>query len=272
MYPSQQRRNPAFSFAQGIPATMTLIIANVITFFLIAGLPVLRLGEWLGFATPHWPRYAWTLLTWPLVGIGHPLHLVFGIGWAYMFAGSLERSWGTRPFATFLVATAALTAFTMWLGSLLVGPGAVAGLWAATGAAVVAWSVVNSREQVNFFFLPLPAPVVGALGAAIVWYEAGPINSNPLLGLFALSGCVAAYWYAKHGRYLYRGYTRSNSGGRTVTSPAGTTLRFRNFDREPSAPRRGGFSLMRWLESRRQRRELDKLWKRSGFSDRDKTN
>jgi hypothetical protein len=95
---------------------------------------------------------------------------------------------------------------------------------------------------------------------------------NPLMGLFALSGCAAAYWYAKHGRYAYRGYSRSDSrGGRTVTSPAGTTLRFRDFDREPSAPRRG-FSLKRWLESRRQRRELDKLWKRSGFSDRDKTN
>jgi membrane associated rhomboid family serine protease len=158
MYPSQQRRNPAFSFAQGIPATMTLIIANVVTFFLIAGLPDSGLGAWLGFATSNWPRYFWTLLTWPLVGTGHPLHLIFGIGWAYMFAGSLERSWGTRPFATFLVATAALTAFTMWLGSLLVEPGVVAGLWVATGAAVVAWSVVNSREQSTSSFCPCPRP------------------------------------------------------------------------------------------------------------------
>lgn len=266
---------------------MTLITANVIGFFLLAAFRSLGVGQWLAFQTPLWPRLFWTLITWPLVpttGLVDVLGLVFAAGWTYFYLGSLERSWGTRPLVTFLVATSALTAFTVWLGSRLVGPGVLAGLWIAVGPATVVWAVLNYRETVNLFFLPLPAPLIGVIGAAIVWFNAGAAYGNPLIGLFALSGCAAAWWYAKYGRYGSDGYTQKSGGSgggrlgnllggnrgtttRTTTSASGTTLRFRDFDREPA--RKSPFNLRRFLQDRKQRRELEALWKRSGFDDKE---
>ena len=275
MFSAPRRSSPDFSFAANMPATWALIGANVFTFLLIASGAGAGIAGLLAFSTPAWPARFWTLLTWPLVGADDLLGLLFSAGWFYTFAGSLERSWGTRPFVTFLVATAALAAFTVWLGARLLGfGGGLAGLWVAVGPVMVVWAVINYRETVNLLFLPLPAPVIGVIGVVMTWYFAGA----QIAGLFALSGCAAAYWYAKHGRPVYDAYA-SGSGGflgnlfgsrgrttRTTTSSSGTTLRFKNFDREPAGPRRG-FSLSRWLQDRKQRRELDALWKRSNLPD-----
>lgn len=261
-----------------MPATWALIGANAFTFLLLAAAPGLGIAPWLAFLTPAWPARFWTLLTWPLVGAGNPIGVLFSAGWFYTFAGSLERSWGTRPFVTFLVATSALAAFTFWLGGRLLGfAGGLAGLWIAVGPFMVAWSILNRRETVNLVILPIPAPIIGVIGVVMTWYFAGA----QLAGLFALSGCAAAYWYAQHGRIVYDAYASGgkNGGGflgnlfanrgrttRTTTSTSGTTLRFKDFDREPVGPRRG-FSLSRWLQERKQRRELDALWKRSNLPD-----
>jgi membrane associated rhomboid family serine protease len=266
-----------------MPATWALIGANALTFLLLASGAGAEIARLLAFLTPAWPVRFWTLLTWPLVGGGDPLSVLFSAGWFYTFAGSLERSWGTRPFVTFLVATAALAAFTLWLGGRLLGfGGGLAGLWVAVGPVMVVWAVLNRRETVNLLFLPLPAPIIGVIGVVMTWYFAGA----QLAGLFALSGCAAAYWYAKHGRTVYDAYASGSSGGgllgnlfagrgrttRTTTSASGTTLRFKEFDREPVGPRRP-FSLSRWLRDRKQRRELEALWKRSNLpSDPDDKN
>jgi len=282
MYSTPRRSSPDFSFAANMPATWALIGANVVTFLLIASGAGATVAGLLAFNSALWPAWFWTLLTWPLVGAGDPLGVLFSAGWFYTFAGSLERSWGTRPFVTFLVATAALAAFTVWLAGRLLGfgGGSLAGLWVAVGPVMVVWAVINYRETVNLLFLPLPAPVIGVIGVVMTWYFAGAAYGKPLIGLFALSGCAAAYWYAKHGRTVYDAYANgSNSGGllgnlfagrgrttRTTTSASGTTLRFKDFDREPVGPRRP-FSLSRWLQDRRQRRELEALWKRSNLPD-----
>ena len=274
MYGSSQRQIRHFYGAMGIPATMTLIAANVVTFFLVAGLPQLGVARWLAFYTHQWPAFFWTPVTWPLVAAREdPLGLLFGAGWAYLFAGSLERSWGTRVFATFLVSVSALSALTTWLGGQVVGHGMLAGIWVAIGPAAVAWSIINASETINLFFLPVPAPVLGVLGAAMVWYHGG--NGNPVLGLFALSGCAAAFWYARHGRHAHRGYAVRRAAeqfGKSAQRPGSGSppLRFRDFDRDPPVSR--GFDPLRTFRAWRQRRQLEKLWKRSGFSDPDEKN
>lgn len=252
-----------FLFRSGAPFTLTLILLNIVTFFLFYAFPGGVVANALAFQTQKWPVLFWTLLTWPVTAVREdPLGLVFSAGWAYTFAGSLERAWGTRVFGTFLLAVSALTALTVWLGSFLVGPGVLGGLWVAAGPATVAWCVVNSRDSINLFFVPLPAPVIGALGAAIVWFYAGAANGNPLLGLFALSGCAAAYWYARNGRYLNRGYSTVRRGGAAPQNP----LRFQNFDRETVTPPRPGFNLLRWWRVRQESKRLEQFMKRSGFT------
>ena len=254
----------------GTPFTFGLMAAHTILFFLLLLTPP-GLKDLLAFQTDAFPARFWTLFTWPLVGAGDPLSLIFALGWTYLFAGSMERSWGTRGFASFFVAVNVLTALIVWLGSLVFGHGILSGLWVATAPAVVAWSVVNAREVVSFFFLPIPGPFWGLIGAAIAFFYGGAAQGKPLLGLLATAGCAAAYWYARDGRYRYQGY--SGNGGQRFGTRRGrddpvTAGRFRNFDREGSGPRRG-FSLTRWWRERQERKRLEEIFRRSGFNDSD---
>lgn len=266
MYGSPPRRAQNFFLSSGIPATMFLIAANVVTF--LVGFFTIRGGspfEWLVFTNQTWPTYFWTLLTWPLVAPVDLIGLLFGGLWAYWIGGSLERSWGTRPYLLFLIVTSVLTALTLWVGGLLLNASfAAQGLWLAIAAPTIAWCVANAREVIRLYaVIPIPAPVLAWLTIALTWFQISMSSGHPLLGAFALSGCAAAYWYAKHGRYAARGHGRSTPfGGLRRPEPP---LRFRDFDRDPPVAR--GFNLKRWLDSRKQRRDLENLWKRSGFSD-----
>lgn len=267
MYGSPQRRVQDLFFKGHMPVTMALIAINVISWFSAATLhgndPF---TNWLAFLSPAFPERFWTIVTWPLVGAGHPINLLFACLWAWWVCGSLERSWGSNTFALFFAAVSALMALSVAIGTRLLGlPALLMGLWMAVAAPTVAWCAINRREVVNFWgMLPVPAPFVGVLAVVLVWYEVGP----PLLGLFALSGCAAAYWYAMNGRYLYQGYARR---GRPWDRPAsssrgpsgGPNLHLREFDRESS----GGFSPLKWYRDRQQRRKLEKLFKESGMSD-----
>ncbi len=264
----------------GTPFTFGLIAVSVVLYFVSlaarGGLMV-----WLLFSTTEWPTRFWTALTWPIAnggpgGMGDPLSLLFAAGWTFLFLGSLERSWGTRDTATFFAATTFLTAFGQWLGSLIPGiaPGGyLFGLWAAVGPAAVAWSIANRREQVTLFFLPLPAFVFGILGAAMVWYYGGAALGAPLLGLFALAGCAAAYWYANGGRYLLASSGTTRGGG----SGAGNADRFRDLnrtrDRRANANEGGGagggLNPVKWWRDRQERKRLEDIFKRSGLNDPD---
>lgn len=279
MYGSPRRSAQNLFLASGAPVTMTLIAANVATF--LVGFFTFNQAWpgpggpfwWLVFTGQIWPTFFWTALTWPLVAPIELIGLLFGCLWAYWMGTSLERSWGTRPFLLFLAATSALTALTLWLGGRLLGAPVIAqGIWLAIAAPTVAWCVLNAREVIRLYMvIPVPAPLLAWLTVAFTWFQVSISGGHPLLGLFALSGCAAAFWYARQGRYAFGGNARASSrpsggfrsGGRGGESP----LRFRDFDREPAGRR--GWNLKRWLDDRKQRRELEKLLRRSGFSDPD---
>ncbi|MDX1931254.1 MAG: hypothetical protein SFU56_01480 [Capsulimonadales bacterium] len=267
-----------FFLQGGIPLTYTVIGLSVVFFFLRLALPQMGIDRLLAFVTQAWPAQFWTVLTWPLVTEGSPLSLLFAIGWFYLFGGSMERSWGSRAYAAFLAVTVTLTACTTWLGSFIAGPGMLAGLWIVSGPLAVVWAHINRRESVGLFFLPVPAFVMAILGAAMVWYDAGAAYGNPLLGLFALSGCAAAWWYVNHGRSSFRGYaTRRNDLGfgtaprksRSTDVTPETASRFYRFDRESVDTPRGGFHPLRWWRDRQERKRLEEIFRRSGYSDRD---
>jgi membrane associated rhomboid family serine protease len=236
------------------PLTFALIAGIVAVFFLDAAGG--RIGESLAFLTVEWWRRPWSLLTWALAGRGDLLGLLFSVGWVYLFAGSMERSWGTARYGAFLAATTALCALTFWLGSALLGqPAFLASSWAAMGPTVVAWALVNRREVIAFFFIPLPAWAVGALGAAMTWFYAG----GQLIGLFALSGCAAAYLYVAQPTAL-----RVVPGGKRPRS------RFDGFEKEVRDARPSRNPLVLWKErSARKARDkkLEDMFRRSGYAD-----
>lgn len=261
-----------FFLRGGIPVTLFLLIANVATFFLLLGLPRLGIGKYLVFSTAYWPQYFWTFLTWPLVAEASPLSLLFSLGWFYTVGGSLERSWGSRVFGNCVVATAVVTALSVWIGSFVAGVGFLSSLWVLSGAATVAWALINRSEVFNFWGLPLPAPALIALGCAISWFYGGAAYGAPLVGLFALSGCAAAWWYATNGRYGSGPSFGSSRGGQRRPGSGGSdrpNLRFANFEQETrdGGNSRRGFNLARWWRERKEKKRLEEMFRRSGYTD-----
>ncbi len=256
-----------FFLRGGTPITLGLMIANGITFFLLLTGAQNFLLQYVAFNTGSWPRLFWTFLTWPVLGLHDPLGLLFSLGWVYTFGGSLERSWGTRVYGACVVAVTAIISMAMWLGSLLpmVGNGGLQGLWVLGGAMTVAWALTNRSEVMNFFGLPLPTPVLIMVGCGITWFYGG----IPWHGVFALSGCAAAWWYATQGRYgNYPGAGTSRGGQRRPGSGNDKpNLRFQNFERETSDGGRRGFTLARWWRERQEKKRLEAMFRRSGYTD-----
>lgn len=260
MYSTPRANN--FFYRYGCPVTMFLIAINVVSFFTINTLqtndPFLR---WAIFRTALWPEQFWTAVTWPLVGATSPLCLLFACLWTFWICGSLERSWGLRTFTAFFFAMAAITALMTWIGaSLLRETTELAGLYIAIGAPTVAWCAINPRESVNFWgFITIPAPWLAWLTIVLVWYYVGP----PIIGLFALSGCAAAFWYARYGRYAYRGYASSSNPLRRSRSGKAPVLRLETVDEERGRRVRRSVSPLGWWRARQERQKLEKLWNRS---------
>jgi membrane associated rhomboid family serine protease len=255
-----------FFLGGGMPVTMCLLAANVVTF--LVSFFLMRSGpggpfSWLVFNSDRWPDVPWTILTWPLVAPLDLIGLLFGGLWMFWVGGSLERSWGWRTFLGFLAATAALSALTLWGASRIFQvPVLVQGLWLASAPATVAWCVLNRREVIRLYaIIPIPAPVLMWLTMAITWFQYSMGARNPIFGLFALSGCAAAYWYVTGGKY---------SLSRMGTSSGDRPQRMGGYgprDRESVERDTGGFNPLRWWRERQQRKRLEAMFRRSGFDD-----
>jgi membrane associated rhomboid family serine protease len=251
----------------GFPATVAIIAANVLTFFTTASMGVRDPFLRLAFVPGQWPADFWSVVTWPLVGAGHPFSVVCACFWAWWVCGSLERSWGTRTFVIFLTATAALTALGTWGGAQLFGArySALAGLLIGVAPPTVAWAAINRREVVNLYgMIPVPAPAIAIFVVVLVWYTVGP----PLVGLTALLGCAAAYYYATQGRYAYSGYSAARKPRlRFDDEPRGRAPRTNPRDVEWLERPATLLSPVRWLKERRERERLRRLFE--GSFDRD---
>jgi hypothetical protein len=95
--------------------------------------------------------------------------------------------------------------------------------------------------------------------------------------VFALSGCAAAWWYVNHGRYgNYPGFSTSRGGQGGQRRPGSgngkPNLRFQDFERETrdAAGRRTGrrgFNVARWWRERQEKKRLEAMFRRSGYTD-----
>ncbi|MBC8140569.1 MAG: hypothetical protein H7Y38_03925 [Armatimonadetes bacterium] len=256
------------------PLTMGVIVTVAVFYFLeLARVPV---EAWLAFNPLTFPATFWTPLTWFLVPDGgNPLSFLFSLGWFYLFAGSVERAYGTRDFGTILLTLSVTMALLAWGGFAAFHTGGfLLGLTAIMGPLMIAWAMINKGETLTFFFLPIPAAVFGVIGVAMTWYGGG----GGLGGLYLLPVCAAMYWYVTRGRYSpdydYRNRNprlrfdepdmpTGFSGRRTGIEGRRTE---RNLDDSPT-PR--PFNILHWWRERQEKKRLEEIFRRSGFTDED---
>lgn len=207
----------------GCPVTWALIGANVLTFvaaFVGGG----NLWSPFVFHPETVAARPWSVLTYPLVASGGILWLLLGSYMLWLFGGSLERGWGVRDYLLFLGLVSAATAVGIWLGAMMTRIASpLAGPWMVLAASVLAWSLINPGERLLLYFvLPIQARWLAAGSAVLVFF------SFPFpLGLFALGGLAAAWWYVRRGRYATLRPSRERPGGRLTLNPVALYRRWR---------------------------------------------
>jgi membrane associated rhomboid family serine protease len=187
----------------GIPAVKLIILANVLTLFLI----ISRVGtikNYLSFYTPSLFLTPWTIFTYPLLAAGDVISLLFAGYWLWVAGGALERSWGTRSFSIYFFLMSAVTAIGFYLGTLITGqPMVLAGLWLPLAGATIAFAMRNPEETILFFFvIPLKLKYLALIDIVFVFAAYG--SMSPVMGIFALLGCAFSYLYVKRIREGFR--------------------------------------------------------------------
>ncbi|MCL5104193.1 MAG: rhomboid family intramembrane serine protease [Armatimonadetes bacterium] len=246
-------------FKDRIPFTKLVILANIATWLAI-GFGARALFYYLGFvfeparglaaAVP----YPWTLITYPFVGAGDVLGMLFGLYWLWLAGGSLERSWGTARFAYYFFAMCVITAAGLAMGGILIRTNIVlAGILMPLAGVTVAFAMLNPEEQIRFWFvLPLKLKYLAVIDVVLIL-----VSYGLPLGIFALAGCAFSFWYVVR-PHRYSSSRRENRGQVVRVHRRQTWLRKLN----PFA----------WIHEYRDRKRLKKLFERSDSGDSDTGN
>lgn len=182
-----------------IPVTMWICTFNVVTwvaaFFGHAWLLSLLIGQ-VSVST------AWKCVTYPLGGVGRfdqfaIMVVVFG-----MFAGSLERGWGSIKFARVCVVITLVSAFFNWIGfGLYLGnseaaielPFLVAGLPWLDIAIIVIWCGLYRNSSILFLFvIPMQAWVMAVIALVAAFF----MSDHPILGAFVVITPILGWFWA----------------------------------------------------------------------------
>jgi len=240
-----QERLTYWLYRDRIPVVKLLIVSNVLAFLATALFGLGRILQGLAFGADRVFCMPWTLFTYPLVGSCCGLiSLLFSGYWLWIAGGSLERSWGSRVFAWYFFLMSAVTALGLCIGSFLTGiPVGVSGLWLPLAGVTVAFAMLDPEQQILFLFIvPLKLKYLALIDVAVVLVSYG--GGHPLLGVFALAGCAASYWYVRRGRW---------SGSRTSARRDGV-IRV-----HPRHAVRRSWNPAKWYRDYRERKRLRDL-------------
>jgi membrane associated rhomboid family serine protease len=254
-------RTRNFLQRERIPVTIFVIAANIIL-FLVDHFTLSRVVPYLAFRVARGvlPLF-WTPIAYPLITPDF-VQVVFACWWMWFVGGSLERSWGTLRFAVFLLTVTVVMALTVWGGALLLGSFAsLYDLWLPLASLTVAWATINPYEILRLYFvIPIQARWLALFFVGVVYFE--DFKYDPRLGFFALSGPLLAWLYVKYGFSYGRPLFNRRPPAR------GPYLKFSTSRPSAEEPARKGNPLA-WYRNWQEQRHLKKLWRNSGFSDRD---
>lgn len=257
-------RTSSFLQRERIPVTITIVGANIVLFladFFTKGLldPLFGFRAAGALLSPIWSPLTYPLLTPSIIAV------LFACWWMWFMGGSLERSWSSQRFGLFFAAITLLTALFVWIGTLVLRqPGELLGLWIPLAALTCAWAAINPREKVIWFVFPMEARWLAILTVVIIYF--GGFEDQPLLGLFFLLSPLAAWFYVRSGFSIGGPIFNRRPASR------GPDLRFSTTS--PPRPESTGsrFSPLAWYRRWQERRHLEKLWRNSGFTDKDDRN
>ncbi len=185
-----------------------------VTFWLIVSSAVLLLAMFAASANREWALLLaaqfsfdpsavavrpWTVLTYPLMNFSNPFWFLL-MGYCLWWVGAdLERWWGSRVHAGFLLAVTCLTALMVYCATLLaprMGQAVLVGASPLLAALMTVWGLRNPRSTVVLIIVPVTGAVVAVLAVASIWFSYGIYH-----GLFATLGSAglgALYFYQGH--------------------------------------------------------------------------
>lgn len=249
------------------PLTLALIVATSAIFLL--GFFGLRLAPWLFFEAPLGLLQPWRLLTYPLVATDIIGLLFYGL-MLWWVGGSLERSWGTKFYAAFFAAMTVITALGMSLGTLLLHVPAPVGYFLPMSALFFAWCCLNPGQEIRIYgIIPVLAKWMAVGEVLIIFFTHA--SFHPLMGVFALMGCGAAFWWVKTRAWanvdLYQSTPRRwDADAPPIASPHAPPRRprLKLVPSKPPKPKDDRFTLrdlspFEWLAKRKRRKQFEKL-------------
>lgn len=185
-----------------VPVVRVLLVASAVV-FLLYFLPATRgLALLLGFSVfgpsgRDWLVQPWAMLTYPLL-VKDPISLLIQGLWLYMVGGSLERSWGARPFAAlFFIFTALAAVAFVPAGYLFRADVGLAGLTLPLSALTVAWAALDPELEIYFWgVLPLKLKMLALVDVLLTYFYFG-FTYGPLVAVFTLAGPAAAWYYVR---------------------------------------------------------------------------
>ncbi|MDO8588584.1 MAG: rhomboid family intramembrane serine protease [Armatimonadota bacterium] len=231
-----------------IPVTKALVLITVVMFiFALATANTATFDtarSLIAFESPQLIARPWTVVTYPLMTLCGPICILFYGLMLWWFGGSLERAWGSRVYAYFFFIISAISALSVWIGSLATGlPVGLLGLGLPLSAVTVAWATLNPEATILLYFvLPVKAKYVGwatVASVAVYFAYSYPSPRNLVLTVFGIGGCAAAWRYV-HLRW------------------AGTTVRTPVIRLHRSRMRR--LNPLFWIKDYRERKRLRKLF------------
>jgi hypothetical protein len=192
----------ALNLPGGCPVTFALMGACLLT-YVTDFLTRSGLWDWTIFFTDKFGARPWTLFTYPLyVSRGtDPISFLLMGFWIWIIGGSLERTWSTRIYALFLLAITILSALFVAIGAAMLLPTGLplSGPFLPMSAVTVAWGMSNPDAVIYLYMiLPVKGKWIAWLDMVMVYYIFGSMHL--LLGVFALGGCFAAWWYVRNMR------------------------------------------------------------------------
>ena len=240
-------------------------------FPLTIGFLVLQLGiKFIGLVAPgtfsaltflapgDWSQ-PWQIVTYPFVIGGEFFRFLFMAGLTYWFCGSLERSWGTRPFAVFFFGMTVFSALMLILGAVVLQVPIPAIPMLPLAAMAVAWGVLNAHEMVNVMFIPMRGIFISLIAVLVLVFDyAGGGPKSLLILPFILAGFALSFHLVKNRKWSPAGFYSE--------MPIRQKPRLRLVPKTPSKPRDDRFTLrdlnpLEWLAKRHRRKKFERLMK-----------
>jgi membrane associated rhomboid family serine protease len=248
-----------------VPVVRNVLIATAAVFLLYFFAYPLRgpIVEWLGFragdGSLDWLLKPWTWLTYPLLTLS-PISLIFGGYFFYMIGGVLERSWGSRNFAVLAAAFTVICSLAMVPAAYLFHvPVSLIGSMLPVASLFIAWAAMDPDQELRIYgVLPVRIKWLAIADVLIIYFTFGFSYGavGPIVGLFALAGPAAAWYYV-------RKMPRLNIGFRAPSPRREPLLRDEPRGRERENVNRG----FNPLRKRQEQQEIERLRKLLGDDD-----